>query len=369
MCDAKFESYVGIDLHKATLTIGCRDPRSNIRKVLDIDTKCTGKIVEVISEFPRPLACAIESVGMYEWLWDLLEDKVDFLVLADAAEVKRKRKRGKAKTDKNDALLLARLLLIDDVPVSYVPNKTFRTLRKLGRHYHRVSEMLAAVKIQMRWCLNQHNARGPKSISSASAQRWLLGHGHKLDSSSLFAYKQQLGTIERMETDKVCIVREMNLIAKDDRFKRDMELIQSVTGVGPVIGFIIYAEIADFSRFPSGDTIACYTGLTPRTNESAGKVRQGHISKCGNPTLRWALVEAATTLIQHDQKYQRMHQQIVANKGTNSGVNRQIAKIAIAQKIIRYLRKMMITGEKFRKGEPTNRQAKLNQIRLGKKKA
>ena len=43
------------------------------------------------------------------------------------------------------------------------------------------------------------------------------------------------------------------------------------------------------------------------------------------------------------------------------------AKIAIAQKIICYLRKMMITGEVFRKGEPTDRQAKLNQIRLNKK--
>jgi len=366
MCEAKFESYVGVDLHKTTLTIGCLDPDKNIRKVQAIDTKCVDKIVALIADLPRPIACAIESVGMYEWLWELLEDKVDRLVLADAAEVKRARKRGKAKTDRNDALLLARLLLIGEVPTAYVPNKTFRTLRKLGRYYHRVSQMLADVKIQMRWRLNQNNARGPKSINSASAQRWLLAHGHRLDSSSLFAYKQQLGLIERLEIDKISIVREMKLIAKDERFEKDMKLIMSVPGIGPVIGFIIYAEIADFSRFPSGDAIACYTGLTTQTNESAGKYRVGHITKCGNATLRWALVEAATTLIQHDQTFQRMHQQIVLNKGADTSINRHIAKIAIAQRLPRYLRAMMLSGEKFKKGEPTNRQAKLNQARLKK---
>jgi transposase len=369
MCEAKFESHLGIDLHKTTLTLASRDPEKRVQKVQSIDTKCVDKIVKAISELPRPIICAIESVGMYEWLWELLEDKVDKLVLADAAEVKRMRKRGEAKTDKNDALLLARLLVIDEVPTAYVPNKTFRTLRKLGRHYHRVSQMLSDIKVQMRWCLNQKNARGPKSLNSASAQRWLLAHGYRLDSSSLFAYKQQLGMMERLETDKIAIVREMMLIAKDKRFERDMKLIQSVTGIGPVIGFIIHAEIADFTRFPSGDAIACYTGLTTRTCESAGKAKQGHISKCGNPTLRWALVEAATTLIQHDQKYKRMHQRIVMNKGSDNSVNRQIAKVAIAQKLVRYLRKMIITGEEFRKGEPTNRQAKLNQARLEKKVA
>lgn len=369
MCEVKYESYVGIDLHKMSVTIGCLDKKRKVRTVQTIDTKCTNKIVEAVTSLPGPIACAIESVGMYEWLWDLLEDKVAHLVLADAAEVKRKRKRGKAKTDRNDALHIARLLLLDDVPLAYVPDKTFRTLRKLGRHYHRVSQMLANVKIQMRWILNQNNARGPKSISSHSGQRWLLGHGHKLDDSSLFAFKQYLSMIERLEVDKACIIREMRLISKDERFNDTLELIKSVPGIGDVIGFIIFAEIADFSRFPSGDAIASYTGLTPRTEESGGKSRQDHISKCGNSTLRWALVEAATTLIQHDRKYQRMHQQIVANKGADTSVNRNIAKIAIAQRLIRYLRKMIITGEPFRKGEPTNRQARLNQIRLSKKKA
>jgi transposase len=137
----KFKSFIGIDLHKTTLTVGCLDANKEIQGVKAIDTKCVNKIVDYIKSFPGPIACAVESVGMYEWLWELLEDEVDYLVLADAFGVKQMRKRGKAKTDRNDALLLARLLLIDEVPESYVPDKVYRSLRKLGRHYHTMSEI------------------------------------------------------------------------------------------------------------------------------------------------------------------------------------------------------------------------------------
>ena len=361
---SKFRSFIGIDLHKSTLTVGVLDATKNIKGVKAIDTKCVNKIVDYIKSFPSPIACTIESVGMYEWLWELLEDKVDYLVLADAAEVKRRRQRGKAKTDRNDSLLLARLLLIDEIPASYVPDKTYRSLRKLGRHYHTISEMLADVKIRMRWIFNQNNFPGPKNISSHSAQRWLLARGHLLDFCSLIVYKNYLSLIEKLELDKACIIREMNLIAKHDQFERQFKILRSVPGVGPVISFIILAEIADFSRFPNTNAIACYTGLTEKTNESAGHRKPGRISKCGNPTLRWAMVEATTTMIQHDESQKDKYEAIVAHKGGETAINKSKAKVAVAQKLARALWKMMKEGEFFRKGKPTPKQAELNAKRL-----
>jgi transposase len=355
-----FKTYIGIDLHKTTLTIGALDETKKEIGCKAIDTKCVEQIVDYVRSFPGPIACAIESVGMYEWLWELLEDKVDLLVLADAAEVKRRRPRGKAKTDRNDSLLLARLLVIDEVPVAYVPNKTTRSLRKLGRHYHTLSETLAEVKIRLRWILNQGNHRGPENITAASAQRWLLAQGEKLDEITTMIYKNYLSLIEKLETDKALVRREMMLIARKSENKTAFDIIQSIPGVGDIISFIVYAEIADFSRFPTANSIACYTGLTERTQESAGHRSPGRISKCGNPTLRWALVEAATTMIRHDTAQKAIYERIIENKGGPSALNRSKAKVAMAQRIIRYLWKMMQTGEYFRKSEPTTRQAELN---------
>ena len=361
-----FETYAGIDLHKTTLTIGALDATGETRLVEKIPTKCTGRILDVLAGLPGPVAVAIESVGMYEWLWELLEGKVEHLVLADAADIKRSSRRGAAKTDKLDALRLARLLLKDEVPISFVPEKTLRTLRKLGRHYHTLSETLAKVKTQMRWILNQHNLPGPTTLTGHSAERWMLGQSHLLDKASLLAWKQQLLLMVHLEADKAEVVREMRLIAKEDRYQDDFQILQSVPGLGDVLSFLVFAEIAGFDRFPNAEAIACYTGLTTRTQESAGKHGAEHISKCGNPTLRWALVEAATTMVRHDRKQKAIYERIAANKGQ---YGKAIAKVAMARRLIRYLWRMMKDRTMFEKGEPTEEQAKLNKRRLAMRSA
>src|SRR3989304_2236865 len=92
-------SNVGIDLHKTTLTIAVRNSQGEIMDTVSFDTKCVNKITEFISGLPRPIHCAIESVGMYEWLWELLEPLCDKLILADATELRFRAGFRQAKTD------------------------------------------------------------------------------------------------------------------------------------------------------------------------------------------------------------------------------------------------------------------------------
>lgn len=361
------DTFIGIDLHKTCLTIGALDRDKTVLGTHNIATHCENKIVEAIRSFPGPVAVVIESVGMYEWLWELLEDKVAVLVLADAAEVKHRRQRGKAKTDRNDALLLAKLLCLGEIPASYVPPKPLRELRKLGRHYHALSQFGADVKTRMRWVLNQHNDRGPEHLDSKSAQKWLLTNSAGLDRIAMLTCKHHFAGITHIEALKAEAVMEMRLIAKRPEYQEDFRRLQTVPGFGDVISFIVYAEIADFARFRDGDAIACYTGLTERTNESAGVRKTGHISRCGNPTLRWALVEAATTLIRADTEYEALHQRLVNNMGGPTGINKHKAKVAVAQKLIRRVRAMMLAKEDFRRGKSTGQHNRLNAARFAKK--
>jgi Transposase IS116/IS110/IS902 family len=53
-------------------------------------------------------------------------------------------------------------------------------------------------------------------------------------------------------------------------------------------------------RFPCGKQIGSYLGMIPSEDSSAGKQRLGHISKQGNPLLRFLLVEAAQAAVRHD---------------------------------------------------------------------
>ncbi|MFH0797018.1 MAG: IS110 family transposase [Candidatus Omnitrophota bacterium] len=351
----KFNSNVGIDLHKVSLTIADRDSGGNLVKTADIECKCVNKIKDFITSLPRPIHCAIESVGMYEWLWELLEPLCDKLTLADAVELKYRAGRRQAKTDKINARFFSLLVYKDDLPVSFVPDKTTRQFRKICRHWHATSEFLADIKIRMRWILIQHNLAGPGSITGESGRHWFLGFGHLLDSASSFTFSQLLDTVEHIELQRMPIRREILRFSQMPQYKPDIDLCCTVPGIADILSAIIVAEVAGFHRFSGPDAIACYTGLTERTEESGGKRSQGKISCAGPAALRWALCEAATTMVRSDPVYLAMYNHILKNTKIKGK-----AKVAMARKLIGWLWKMAKTREPFRRGGSTQHNRNVN---------
>jgi transposase len=69
--------------------------------------------------------------------------------------------------------------------------------------------------------------------------------------------------------------------------------LDTLVGIGPVLGLTIRAEIGDITRFRRGAELASYAGLVPRVDASADRYWSGRITREGAPWLRWALVEAA----------------------------------------------------------------------------
>jgi len=352
------KSFVGIDLHKTTLTIAVRDSAGDIVSTNPFPTKCVDKIDHFLSHLPSPVHCAVESVGMYEWLWDHLEPRVDKLILADAVELRYRAGKRRAKTDKIDAKFISLLLSRNEIPAAFVPDKTTRELRRLGRHWQAIGQMMTEIKIRMKWILMQHNFQGPNSITGASAQKWFLARGDKLSPMAQFSFSQFLETIEHLERQRVVVRRNILEFCGMDQFKDDVILFKTVPGIADISAAIILAEVAGFDRFHSADAIASYTGLTERTNESAGKVSQGHISKQGSPVLRWILCEAANTLIRSDPSYLAMY-----NRVLRSTKDKSKARIAMSQRLIRWLWKMHQTREPFRRGGSTQHTKGANKAR------
>jgi len=353
------QTFAGIDLHKTTLTIGARDTKGELVNVTSMPTKCVNKVTHYFSHLPQPVYCAIESVGMYEWLWELLEPRVAKLILADAVELRYRAGKRHAKTDKIDAKFISLLVFRNEIPEAFVPDKTTRELRRLGRHWHTTTQIMTDIKIRMRWILMQHNLPGPDNITGHSAQRWLLANGELLSPIAQLSFSQMLESIEHLERQRMIIRRHILTFCRMPRFKEDIILFKTVPGIQDISATIILAEVAGFDRFHSADAIACYTGLTERTEESGGKVSQGHISKAGSATLRWILSEAANTLVRSDPSYRAIYNRIFRSTGIKAK-----AKVAMAQKLIRWLWKMHQTREPFRRGGSTKCNQKANQARL-----
>jgi transposase len=101
----------------------------------------------------------------------------------------------------------------------------------------------------------------------------------------------------------------------DPRFKA----VQTIPGIGPVLGAVFLAEIGDVTRFPGPTQLTSWAGLTPKHHESDTTVRRGRITKQGSVLVRWAAIEAAQCAGKHTRTGQR-RDRIAQRRGRNIGV-------------------------------------------------
>jgi hypothetical protein len=181
----------------------------------------------------------------------------------------------------------------------------------------------------------------------------------RLDPTAAFTFSQFLQVIENIECQQLPLRRQILEFAIMPQFKDDIELIKTVPGIADIISAIIVAEIAGFDRFGDAEAIACYAGLTERTRESDGRRTEGHISASAPDTLRWALVEAAITLIRSDPFYRNMYTRIFKHTQDKGK-----AKIAMARKLICWIYKISQTREPFKRGGSTQHNKHANIARL-----
>ena len=74
-------------------------------------------------------------------------------------------------------------------------------------------------------------------------------------------------------------------------------------GLGSLTVATLDREVCDWSRFKNRRQVAAHTGLVPGEHSSGESRRQGSVTKCGNPRLRWALCEAAWRLVKYQPNY------------------------------------------------------------------
>ena len=121
--------------------------------------------------------------------------------------------------------------------------------------------------------------------------------------------------------------------------------LEEIPGVGPIVATALIAEVGDWKAFSSGRSLAAWIGLVPKQHSTGGKVRLGAISKKGNRYLRWLLVAGAMAVI----RYARQHgtkRVWLARLMERRPI--KVAAVALANKIARMARAMMVRGERFK---------------------
>jgi transposase len=113
--------------------------------------------------------------------------------------------------------------------------------------------------------------------------------------------------------------------------------VQSIKGVGPVLGAVFVAEIGRVDRFASPDKLCSWAGLTPRHRESDTKVTCGGITKQGSRLVRGAAIEAISR--GRDTTVAELYARVKERRGTN------VARVAAARKLLHLVYDGLRDGE------------------------
>jgi hypothetical protein len=137
-----------------------------------------------------------------------------------------------------------------------------------------------------------------------------------------------------------------------------VKLLMTIPGVSIVVGQAVVAAFGDITRFKSGDAAASYLGLTPSTRQSATSVYHGPITKHGNSTARYMLVQAAQQYSRQAGPLGHFFQRIKRRK------NHNVAVVATARKLAVIAWRILTAGEPYRYAQPAATAKKLASLRI-----
>jgi transposase len=235
---------------------------------------------------PRPAQVFIEACRSWEWVADLCEDlSIDF-GLVDPRQMPEISKSLK-KTDRADVEAMVKRFLVTGLPQARAASRSQRELRLLTRELctlrsqHRVHLQRIHALVDAHGC--------PGNMKLFASPEWRERMKSQLPPDAWFTLELQLERWDLNEQQRRQLEERVRARSSNNE---DIQLLQSIPGIGPIIGATIFAEILDIKDFSSARQFAAFTGLVPRVRSSAGKARIGKITKSGPASLRWALTQA-----------------------------------------------------------------------------
>jgi transposase len=261
----------------------------------------------------------------------------------------------KRKTDRDDALKLARLARLGELPQPpvHVPSPQRRQHRRLILHRRSVVNRRTQSRNAIRSIYNQQGlslARGNKQWTRAGVAQ-LQADARPLETCEVDdLWRGRLSVELTLMTAVDAQLRILDakldqLAAADPR----VALLRSVKGVGPRLAEAVVLHIGDDPRrFKSPEQLASFAGLVPKQLTSGETVRFGHITRRGPALLRSLLVESAWMVWRHNDWAKALVEKI--SRGSRG--RRKLGIIALARRLLILLWGMLKTNTPFRAPAP-----------------
>jgi transposase len=316
--------YSGIDLHSTNSVVAVTDEQDRVvyRKRLPNDLETILSALEPYRESLEGLV--VESTYNWYWLVDGLMEAGYAVHLANTAAIKQYEGL-KYSDDDTDACWLAKLLRLGLLSEGYIYPKAQRPLRDLLRKRGQLVHQHTANLLSVQNLVARNEG---KSISANEVNRLQFEQiERRCESEPLFL--AMAGTVAVMRTQQEMIELIGKVARRYLKHSEALTNLQTVNGIGEVLGLTILLETGDIHRFAGVGNYVSYGRCVDSKRISNGKKKGRGNRKNGNKYLAWAFVEAANFAVRYEPRIQRYYQH---KRACTNGV---VAIKTVAHKIAR----------------------------------
>jgi transposase len=246
----------------------------------------------------------------------------------------------RVKTNRRDAMKLARLDRSGDLTEVYVPEEQDEAMRDLSRGRGATVEAATRLKLQIKGLLLRHGLKytGEGESWSRRYRDWLrrVRFAHPAQD---YVLQEWLAALEEAEGRVERLTAQIRELLPGWRMREVVAALQALRGVAMVTAVEMVAEVGDLTRFKNPRELMAYLGLVPSEHSTGKKRRLGSITKSGNSHARRALVESAWA-------YSRAPRVTRALKERQKGLSKEVVEISWRAQVRLCSRYKRLTSER-----------------------
>ena len=332
ICTASTKTILAIDLGKYKSVACVHDQATGEIRFATFETT-RAELHKLVGK-EQSAVVVIEACLLAGWVHDLCREHGVRCLVANTASEAWKFKHLKRKTDKDDALRLAQLYLLGQLPTVTLPPATVRQWRSLIATRQNLVGRRVAVQNRIRALFVAQGLPAPRGAKAWSAtglagialQAKALGD---CGPEELWRGLLELALTEYRQVGALVAQAEARLDALGQQ-SAEVKLLATAPGLGPRTAEAVAAYLHDARRFQTSKQVSAYSGLVPRQHQSGEMDRRGRITKRGPALLRKLLVECAWCMLRYNAWARNFYLRL-----TGGGQRRKKqAIVAVARKIL-----------------------------------
>lgn len=290
--------------------------------------------LRIALETERPDRVVIEVGPTAGWVGDEVRAFGAELQVANPSHDAWRWRNVKKKTDRVDALKLAQLSAMKQLPMVHLPEPAVRQWRGLINYRFRHVARRTTVKNRIRSILTREGIAMPAGKSgwtkrqlaelAEMARAW-----EEVDAGELWRGELHEELLQLAQLNE-CIGRVEKKLDGLAEKRKEVRLLRTAPGVGPRLAEAVVAIIDDPHRFKKGGEVASYVGATPRQFQSGTMDRKGRITGAGNRMLRSLLIEVSWIALRYNPWARETFERVCQGRKDR----RKKAIVAVARRLI-----------------------------------